>query len=67
MFAVEIDSIRSSNSQNWLKIPPLRFMIETLSSIPSIMALAIDIMHEHSPTNEVHLNLKPKKTKVRLC
>ena len=30
------------------------------------MALAIDIMHGHGPSNEMHPQLQHKKTKIRL-
>ena len=30
------------------------------------MALAINVMHERAPSNEMRTQLQPKKTKVRL-
>ena len=39
-------------------------MIVTLT--PLFMAIAIDIMQGQGPTNEMCLNLQPKKTKVKL-
>ena len=30
------------------------------------MALAVDIMHKRGLSNEMHIQLQPKKTKVRL-